>query len=290
MSIQVEEYFKSRAAVDSEDPSTDLIFKVICNDGDEMDDIGVRAAVAVVAPSTYDGLVQQSIETHVLSWGVWESVVQYGRRKKPEVGDVTENVDTTGGTAHITQALETVGVYGLEGETPPPCNDIIGLEADGTIVGVDVPAPAYKYGLDYVLHPSQLTANYKRLLYSMKGTVNSLAFRDFAIGECRFDGGTYVQQASDPWIKVTLLFEGSENATDIQIGDCGQLVQDVSDGSPIPIWSKDIAKKGHEYLWVRYEATDDDATSRTVKKPEAVYVQKVLYWADHNLLLPAYTP
>ena len=36
-----------------------------------------------------------------------------------------------------------------------------------------------------------------------------------------------------------------------------------------------IAKKGREYLWVRYEDTEDDTAKALVKRPVAVYVERV---------------
>jgi hypothetical protein len=36
-----------------------------------------------------------------------------------------------------------------------------------------------------------------------------------------------------------------------------------------------IEKKGHEYMWVRYEAESDTASKTLLKVPKYVYVNKV---------------
>jgi hypothetical protein len=45
-----------------------------------------------------------------------------------------------------------------------------------------------------------------------------------------------------------------------------------------------INKKGFEYLWVRYEDVEDTAAKALVKRPTAVYVEKVYLDGDLDLL------
>ena len=43
-----------------------------------------------------------------------------------------------------------------------------------------------------------------------------------------------------------------------------------------------ITKWGWEYLWVQYADEADDDTKQVVKKPVAVYVEKVYYGTDFS--------
>jgi hypothetical protein len=92
------------------------------------------------------------------------------------------------------------------------------------------------------------------------GTTNSAAFRGFEAGEVLFVGCSGNQEWDDqkgrgPW-SLSYRFVASKNITGDTIGSI-----------------TGIAKKGHEYLWVRYEDAVD--SSSLIKKPKAVYVNKV---------------
>ena len=62
-------------------------------------------------------------------------------------------------------------------------------------------------------------------------------------------------------------FAASPNRTGITIGDISG-----------------IDKKGHEYLWVRYEDAEDASAKMIVKRPAAVCVEKVYEEGDFGLL------
>ena len=47
-----------------------------------------------------------------------------------------------------------------------------------------------------------------------------------------------------------------------------------------------INKKGWEYLWVRYGDAEDTAAKTLIKKPTAVYVEKVYEQGDFGALAP----
>ena len=66
------------------------------------------------------------------------------------------------------------------------------------------------------------------------------------------------QRGPDEDWEITFKFAGSPNRTGITVG---------------PITG--IAKKGWEYLWVRYADAEDPASNTLVKQPVAAYVEKV---------------
>ena len=45
-----------------------------------------------------------------------------------------------------------------------------------------------------------------------------------------------------------------------------------------------VAKKGHEYLWVLFEEEADPAAKAVVKRPKAVYVERVYQTASFSAL------
>jgi len=58
-------------------------------------------------------------------------------------------------------------------------------------------------------------------------------------------------------------FAASENRSGLTVGDIGG-----------------IDKKGWEYMWVRYADAEDAAAKAIVKKPVAVYIEKVYEEGD----------
>ena len=52
----------------------------------------------------------------------------------------------------------------------------------------------------------------------------------------------------------------------------------------IPLILVNINKKGWEYMWVRYADAEDAAAKAIVKKPVAVYVEKVYEEGDFSTL------
>ena len=85
-----------------------------------------------------------------------------------------------------------------------------------------------------------------------------------AAGECLFLGASGSKRGEEDW-EITFRFAASPNRTGITVGDI-----------------TGIAKKGWEYLWVRYADAEDAAAKALVKKPVAVYVEKVYEDGDFS--------
>jgi hypothetical protein len=71
-----------------------------------------------------------------------------------------------------------------------------------------------------------------------------------------------LQARADDW-EITFRFAASLYRTGIVVGEI-----------------TGIAKKGWQYMWVRYADAEDDAAKAIVKKPVAVYVEKVYEEGD----------
>jgi len=183
----------------------------------------------------------------------------------------SRSFDTSGGSQHITQAAGgtvttsggTTVTQGSERRYPPgtapSMNNAIGVDGS-SVNGVDIVAPALTWTETYDVPHQYVTANYIKSLAALTGTVNNGAFRTFAAGEVLFMGCNGSQEWDDqrgngPWT-LSYKFVASPNVTAQTIGDISG-----------------IEKKGHEYLWVRYE--DTVSSNELVKKPKYVYVNKV---------------
>ena len=102
-----------------------------------------------------------------------------------------------------------------------------------------------------------MTASYKAILRSLTGKVNNASFKGFSAGEVLFLGASGSKRGDDDW-EISFRFAASENRSYITVGDI-----------------TGVAKKGWEYMWVRYADAEDDEAKAIVKKPVAVYIEKV---------------
>ncbi len=228
------------------------------------DENSARILATNSTASTYGDLIRKSIslepvhvDTANLDACIWEVTVQYGEKDEPESGDPSVfSFDTGGGTQHITQSLSTIGKYAASG-TAPDFKGAVGVTHDN-VEGVDITVPVYSFSETHYLTAAQVTAAYKGTLFNLTGKVNNAGFRGLAAGECLFLGASGSQRGPGEDWEITFKFAGSPNRTGITVG---------------PITG--IAKKGWEYLWVRYADTEDTASNTLVKQPVAAYVEKV---------------
>jgi hypothetical protein len=184
-------------------------------------------------------------------------------QKQP--GQQVFSFDMTGGTQHITQALTTIGTYVPSGATAPDFAGSIGVTKDA-IEGVDITVPVYQFSLTHVFDPADVTTDYMNILFNLTGKVNNGAFFGLAAGECLFLGPSGGKRGDGNW-EITFKFAGSPNKTSLVVG-----------GITVP------AKKGWEYLWVRYEDTEDAGAKMLIKKPLAATVVQVYDSGDFSTL------
>jgi hypothetical protein len=167
----------------------------------------------------------------------------------------SRSFDTTGGTQHMTQA----NAESRYGANAPDQKKAIGVDSNG-VNGVDVVVPQLQWQESYDVPNAYVTSAWIRGVAGVTGTTNNAAFRGFEAGEVLFVGCSGSQEWDDqkgrgPW-SLSFRFVASKNVTGETIGDI-----------------TGVAKKGHEYLWVRYEDAVD--SNVLLKKPKYVYVNKV---------------
>lgn len=186
----------------------------------------------------------------------------------------SRSFDTSGGTTHITQA-ESEYRYAATG-TAPDQFKAIGVDGD-SVAGVDIVTPALQWTEQYDVPSYYVTAAYIKTVASLTGTVNNAAFRTFQPGEVLFVGCNGNQQwdaekGDGPW-SLQFKFIASPNRG-LPTGVTGPATTPAITVGSI----SGIVKKGHEYLWVRYE--DDVGDNTLLKKPKHVYVNQVYRESD----------
>jgi hypothetical protein len=161
--------------------------------------------------------------------------------------------DTTGGTQHITQA-ESETIFG----GGPSFGNAIAVDDNG-VNGVDVVVPQLSWTETYDVPNAYVTDAYIKGVATQTGRTNNASFRGFDAGEVLFLGCSGSQEWDDqkgrgPW-SLSYRFVASPNVTNQPVGTLS------------------VNKKGHEYLWVRYE--EATTTTDRIKKPKYAYVNKV---------------
>lgn len=249
-------------------------------------------------------LNQLQAESYTLDYlgdEAWQLTVNYVSRGadddlKPDPLRRSRSFDTSGGTAHITQApywpdMSTIdqdiknawlGIDIPHGEKSYPTTgaDIApsqrgAIGVDGANVnGVDITVPALQWTETYDVPAQYVSTAYIKTISALTGSVNASAFRGFARGEVLFLGGNGSQdwdteKGNSPW-SLSYKFVASANA----------------DGTTLPTLTvgtiSDISKLGHEYIWIRYEDQVDSST--IVKRPRHVYVNQIYPFADFSYL------
>ena len=252
MSVTVTEKWDSREQSAGEQPSVDRRFLVVGTS----DDIEAHSELIAQTPAIYAGLVRQSTHLERIAENAWEGSVRYGRFEPPQTGDSSYSFDTGGGTQHITQSLGTVGVWAAPGVFPPNFRGGIGVTKVG-VEGVDITIPVYNFAETHYIDASLVTGAYKAALFYLTGTVNNGPFRGFAAGEVLFLGAAGSIRGQEDW-EIAYRFAASPNVQGLTVGSM-----------------TGIARRGWDYLWIRYADVEDPDAKMLVKRPLSVYVEQV---------------
>jgi hypothetical protein len=199
--------------------------------------------------------------------GVWWGTVRWSPPDDFD-GELTPaepivSFNTVGGSGRITQSKETVASATVDEILGAGYNThgAIGITSDGTVEGTDIVIPIYEWEETHEVPAATVTAEYRRTLYRLTGTVNSEAFRDMAIGEALFLGASGSRRGrgnARPW-EINFRFAGSANAENITIDGVGP-----------------VKKDGWDYLWVKYVPYFDQQTGTTLTvKVGGVFVERV---------------
>jgi len=264
MAFTVEERDTGRTITSGDSPAVALRFVVRGGGADAGNDEGALGALESGAPAAFLGLPRRGVRLEPAGPGLWGGEASYAPVRpggaQPQTGQSAFAFDTGGGTQHLTQSLATVDSFAPPGAAAPDFQGAIGATAE-SVEGVDIVVPVFQFSETHALPDAVVTTAYKAAVMLATGTVNNAAFRGFAAGEVLFLGASGAKRGApggDGDWDVTFRFGVSPNRANLAVG---------------PITG--IAKKGWEYLWVRYEDAEDDAAKAIVKRPVAAYVERV---------------
>lgn len=270
MSYNVQERATGDQPSTGDKPGNALEFLIRGEPGDESSADALAAMVAY-APESLGDLKQTGakIDESIPDLGWWIGTVTFGTGNdstQKETGESEFSFDTTGGQFKIAQSKGTVSRY--PAADAPDLQGVIGGTSDEAPEGVEITIPQYGYTITMYLADELVTDTYKGILYSLTGTKNNAAFKGLAAGENLFLGARGSKRGRGDW-QIAFNFAGSPNATGLSVGAI-----------------TGIAKKGWDYLWVRFKQSPVGTGANKVLAPvpQFVYVEKVYEDANHALL------
>ena len=278
MTIEVTELFESRKLTTGESASYELKYKVTgSEDVSDMRDAVISTVPAAFGTEETDTddtpyLVRDTISLEPIGPLLWFATVTYERETSLD-DEASESFDTSGGTQHITQSIQTIARYGYA----PDCGGAIGVTND-SVEGVDITVPVFNFTERHFY--ADVTWLQRRIIADLTGTVNLKPFREFESGQVLFlgaSGSKSNRKPGTPW-EVTYQFSVQPYLTITRIGDIHNVV-----------------KKGWQYMHVRYQATDatvgdsldpfaDPAQTFRIQYPVGVYIEQVYHYGDFQLL------
>lgn len=202
----------------------------------------------------------------------WKVSIQYGTAQQQQQNQeqfATESAfnqqfEIGGGTARITHSKQTIQKYTSAGAgTGADFGKAINVTETG-VEGVDIIVPNFSFSETRNFLAEEM-ASLRALLFTMVGKTNSTTFMGFAAGEVLYAGASGGLKGGNTFGEVTHKFSASPNATGLSVGAI-----------------TGIAKKGHEYLWVRSKETIDAGTGTVVLTPYQANVERVYASADLN--------
>ena len=239
-------------------------------------ELNARRGLEAAIPESYeqDGvfLYRQPVEVEELTDNYWLGTASYVTTSGlgEEIPPDTYSFDSTGGTQHITQSENTAVTVNI------PANAIdydgaIGV-TDNAVQGVDIIVPGYKFAKTVSKDNADLTPEYLVSLARLTGRINDAPFLGFEAGEVLFLGATgSIQQVNGVNVEgrsdITMQFSASPNREDFTVGSI-----------TVP------RKGGWDYMWVRYEYDDTDASKKLIQKPIAVYIEEVYLKGSFSIL------
>lgn len=269
MAVTVTEKLGSGALTISEEGDSgtaELLYDVAGTADEETALTSLKAS----APATHKGLGRQECGVEPTEDASrWIGTAQYAL--DPADNATQFSFDTGGGSQHVTNSLSTISKTPASG-TAPDFKGAIGVTVD-SVEGVDITTPVFNF--EITKYKDSVSQAYLEAVYDLTGKTNNAQVQftidgvtlTFAAGELLFLGGSGGKTAGSGQWSINYKFAGSPNRTSIAVGDI-----------TVP------AKKGWEYLWVRYQDMEDGAAKTLVKRPLAAYVEQVYETGDFSAL------
>jgi hypothetical protein len=255
-------------------------------------DTATMAALLAAAPESYEDLVRdlhpslEPVEATVdetTARGLWDATVPYvrpDRRTAPAstIGTVRVKWHTGGGTQHTIACIETLSAYGAPGVTPDVSDtgDLIRYNSETkTSEGLDIACPIFAFTVSKVFAVGELpspgylfwaTATTNDAPWTVTDTVTGQTYT-FDTGEVLFKGVEMNEVRSDGGVELVFEFEAAPNRDDIEVG--------LITG---------IAKRGMQWLEVKYRPKPVFDIGGLMGEPMAAYVMSLYYSTDYASL------
>jgi hypothetical protein len=196
-----------------------------------------------------------------LTPNAWEIAFSYESRAYDDTEALTWTFSgtTLGKTQLVTQSYAT-SIYGSGAAN---FGSAINVDQNG-VKGVEIGIPGLEFQIEKTLAKGVLTLVYVMTLVNLTYKTNNAAFRNFAQGELLFLGAEF-RNGSNQEVTVVFKFSASPNRTGLVFGTI-----------------TGVAKKGHEYLWIDYEAWESGGF--VIRRPRGVYVERVYEEGNFALL------
>jgi len=223
------------------------------------DETTVRLAAMSAAPlfiaTLFGVLFRGNIRINQAAWKSWDVDIEYIRRPN-QIGSYTFDFDTTGGTEHVTNSLETVEKY-PSGTAPDykGAIDVVNHEVRGT----ERVVPTSRLNVTFAHPVGVITMNYCKYLEDLTGYYNSAPMFGRAAGQMLFLGAR-ASDGSQVEASCTYSFAIRRNWSGVSIGDI-----------------TGIDKLGWDHHWIKYQevTTTVGSDSYTVQRPKFVYVERI---------------
>ena len=266
MTATVTELFAGRTQMIDAFPLKAEVEYIVTGAADEAA-VETAALAGVPTSMTLSGIAvgRMTLEiTERINNDTWKVKAGYAQRE-PNAPSLLENTfafDTGGQTQHITTSRSNAS------RTGPKSSDLGGaINFDGDSVnGVDIVVPGYQCTETYWFTDASVTETYKGYLMALTGSVNVATYKGGAAGSVLFMGASGQKRGNGQW-EIAFKFSTLPNQTGLSFGSI-----------------TGIAKKGWQYLWVRYGDDVDNTLKVKIKVPIAVYVENVYPDGDFSLL------
>lgn len=196
-----------------------------------------------------------------LTPNAWEIVFSYESRAYDNTDPLTWTFSgtTLGKTQLVTQSYGTTRYGGSAANY----GSAINVDQNG-VKGVEIGIPGLEFQIEKTLARGVLSLIYVMTLVHLTYKTNVADFRNFAAGELLFLGAEF-RNGSTGEVTVVFKFSASPNRTGLSFGTISG-----------------VAKKGHEYLWIDYEAWESGGY--VIRRPRGVYVERVYEEGDFTSL------
>ena len=193
----------------------------------------------------------------------------------PEIEASDYSFDTTGGSAHISNALKWLGSARPDGDAVVDNGGVIGPREDGSADGVDVVTPTMAFTIGVSLPQSWFDAAYRATIADATGAINAGAWNGFEAGCVLFRGVS----ARVVWINWTDAFGNARRDWYWRASYSFQ----ASPAVTMQVGSATLTKRGFDAV-SRVSERYADSAGNTVSAVAQVDIYSVYPEFDFNLL------